>query len=270
MSTKPGAVLLATLVVTGLLLRALDGSTKAPAANLILNTVYAPFFAVRSWVLEQATLRAENVRLRHLLAEMSWKAQKGEEHEREALRLRTLWDLPLGHEPTIHIGRVVGWDRRGGHEEVIVDRGSSGGITQYAPVITEDGVAGRVRLVTSDFARVQLMIDPGCRVAVRDVRSGVLGVVRMRGPGLVMDRVAVESDVMLGDTLVTAGIGGIFPAGLLVGKVAEVRKPGASLLAEVDVQAAANLSRLDYLFFLESQAELPLDAPYDAEGEKGP
>jgi rod shape-determining protein MreC len=270
MTSRPGAVLLATLVVTGLLFRALGESTKSPVANIILNTAYAPFFAVRSWALEQATLRSDNVRLRQLLAEMSWKAQQGEEHAREALRLRSLWDLPLGHEPSIHIGRVIGWDRRGGHEEVIVDQGASGGIAQYAPAITEEGVAGRVRMVTSDFARVQLMIDPGCRVAVRDVRSGVLGVVRMRGEGLVMDRVAVESDVVLGDTLVTAGIGGIFPAGLLVGTVIDVKKPGASLLSDVQVLSAAHFNRLDYLFFLESQTQLPLDAPHEMEGEDNP
>lgn len=270
MISRPGGVLLVVLVAAGLLLRVLDASTKAPVANLFLSSVYSPFVAVRSWATEQATLRAENARLRHLLAEMSWKAQRGDEYAREALRLRSLWDLPLGHDPGIHVGRVVGWDRRGGHEEVIVDRGATGGIRQYAPAITEEGVAGRVRMVTSDFARVQLLIDPGCRVAVRNTRSGVLGVVRMKGGGLFMDRVSVESDVVAGDTLVTAGIGGIFPPGLLVGWVLDVRRPGASLLSEVDVQAAVHFNRLDYLFFLESSTSLPTGAPYDMEGEDNP
>jgi rod shape-determining protein MreC len=270
MSSRPGAVLMATLVAAGLLLRVLDTSTKSPVANLMLNTVYSPFFAVRGWAQEQSTLRSENARLRHLLAEMSFKAQEGDEYAREALRLRSLWDLPFGRDPHIHIGRVVGWDRRGGHEEVIVDRGLSGGIRQYAPAITEDGVAGRVRVVTYNYARVQLLSDPGCRVAVRSTRSGVLGVVRMSGSSLIMDRVSVESDIAPGDTLVTAGIGGIFPAGLLLGFVGDVSKPAASLLADVSVQAAVRLDRLDYLFFLESQADLPPGAPYDLETETNP
>jgi len=270
MSSRPGTFLLATLVATGLLLRVLDSSTKAPLADLMLGSVYSPFFAVRGWAQEQATLRTDNARLRHLLGEMSYKAQIGDEYAREAMRLRGLWDLPLGQTPNLHIGRVVGWDRRGGHEEVIVDRGLSGGIRQYAPAITEHGVAGRVRVVTHNFARVQLLSDPGCRVAARCVRSGVLGVVRTKSGALIMDRVAVESDIVEGDTLVTAGIGGIFPAGLLVGTVTGVRRPTLSLLAEVDVQPAAQLQRLDYLFFLESQAQLPPGAPYEMETESEP
>lgn len=265
--SRPGAVLLVTFMATGLLLRALDSSTKAPVADLLLKTVYAPFMAARGWAEEQATLRSDNARLRQLLAEMSWKAQMGDEYEREAMRLRGLWDLPLSQTPSLHIGRVVGWDRRGGHEEVIVDRGVEGGIKQYAPAITEQGVAGRVGAVMNHFARVQLMTDPGCRVATRCVRSGILGVVRERDGRLIMDRVAVESDIVVGDTLVTAGIGGIFPAGLLVGYVTDVRKPPTSLLAEVDVQSAAELQRLDYLFFLDLGAELPPGAPYEVERE---
>jgi rod shape-determining protein MreC len=82
--------------------------------------------------------------------------------------------------------------------------------------------------------------------------------------------VAVESDIVAGDTLVTAGIGGIFPAGLLVGCVTDVRRPSASLLADVDVKSAVAFHKLDYLFFLESQAELPPGAPYEMEAETDP
>jgi rod shape-determining protein MreC len=116
-----------------------------------------------------------------------------------------------------------------------------------------------------DFARVRLLTDPACRVAVRNVRSGVLGVVRMKGDAhLQMDHVAVESDVQRGDKLVTAGIGGVFPEGLPVGTVTEVDRVATSLLLHVEVAPAAAFEKLDYLFFLESEDSLPPGAPYDA------
>jgi len=115
-----------------------------------------------------------------------------------------------------------------------------------------------------DFARVRLLTDPASRVAVRDSRSGVLGVVRMKGDShLQMDHVAIESDVQPGDKLVTAGIGGVFPEGLSVGTVTRVDRVAASLLLQIEVSPAAAIDKLDYLYFLESEDLLPPGAPYD-------
>jgi rod shape-determining protein MreC len=270
LSLRPGAALLAAFILAGLLIRVVDTRATLPLSNLFLKTAYAPFFAVRNWALEQVSLRGENARLRHLLAETAWLAQQGEQHAREAGRLRALLELPVGTDRQVYVAQVVGWDRRGGHEEVIVDRGQASGLSQYTPAITEQGVAGRVRLVTADFARVQLITDPACRVAVRSARAGVLGVARMGGNGqLIMDHVGVESDVKTGDTLVTAGIGGIFPAGLHVGTVTRTQRMEKTLLLNVEVKSSAQLDRLDYLFFLESDAPLPDGAPYDVEGQDG-
>jgi rod shape-determining protein MreC len=267
-SLRPGAALLAAFILVGLLIRVMDNRATLPLSNLILNTAYAPFFAVRNWALEQVALRTENARLRHLLAETAWLAQQGEQYAREALHLRALLEQPLATDRQVHVAQVMGWDRRGGHEEVIVDRGTADGLSLYAPAITEQGVAGRVREAMSDFARVQLITDPACRVAVRSVRTGVLGVARIGDDGhLIMDHVGVESDVKTGDTLVTAGIGGIFPAGLHVGTVTRTQRVEVSLLLTVDVKPAVQLDRLDYLFFLESDAPLPPGAPYDVEGQ---
>jgi len=267
-SVRPGVVLLGALIALGLLIRAVDAPTKQPVADVLLKTAYAPFFAIRNWALEQVALRRENARLRHLLAEATVQSQRRQRAEREAERLRVLLDQPLDPEGTLHIAQIVGWDRSGGHNEVIVDRGASGGISRYAPAITESGVAGRVRVVMDQFARVQLLTDPASRVAVRDARSGVLGVVRPRSRRhLIMDHVAIEADVKTGDTLVTAGVGGTYPVGLFVGTVRDVERISDSLLLNIRVQPAADLESLDYLFFLESEAPLPPGAPYDVEGD---
>jgi rod shape-determining protein MreC len=253
--------------MVGLLIRVVDSRATLPLSNLFLNTAYEPFFAVRNWALEQVSLREENVRLRHLLAETAWQAQQGEQYAREAQRLRALLERPVATDRQVLVAQVMGWDRRGGHEEVIVDRGTLDGLSLYAPAVTEQGVAGRVREAMEDFARVQLITDPACRVAVRSARAGVLGVARIGDEGhLIMDHVGVESDVKTGDTLVTAGIGGIFPAGLHVGTVTRTERIGVSLLLSVDVKPSVQLDRLDYLFFLESDAPLPEGAPYDVEG----
>ena len=267
-SLRPGVVLLGALIVLGLVVRVIDAPAKQPAADILLKTASAPFFAIRNWALEQVALRRENARLRHLLAEATVQARWGQQAVREVQRLRVLLDQPLEPEVQVHIAQIVGWDRSGGYNEVIIDRGASGGLSRYAPAITESGVAGRVRVVLDRFARVQLLTDPASRVAVRDTRSGVLGVVRPRGRrDLIMDHVAIEADVLTGDTLVTAGVGGTYPAGLLVGTVRHAERISDSLLLKVRVQPAADLESLEYLFILESEAPLPPGAPYDVEGD---
>jgi rod shape-determining protein MreC len=253
-------------VILGLTVRALDSSAKQPLANLLLRTAYAPFFAVRNLSLEFAALRGENTQLRQELAMAIWRAERNQQQAREAARLRALLDQPAASPWQIHVTRVVGWERRGDRNEVIVDRGEESGIRLYAPALSQTGVAGRVSAVMADFARVQLLLDPTCRVAVRDARSGVLGVVRI-GPDRVlhMDHVGVEADIMIGDSLVTAGIGGVFPEGLQVGQVIRVERVPKSLLLRVDVEPATGFDRIDYLFVLESETPAPPGAPYDLE-----
>jgi rod shape-determining protein MreC len=258
-------------MVFGVVIRVVDVRAKQPLANFILQSAYAPFFAVRSWAFELAALRAENARLRQALAEARVRAQRGVQYAREAEKLRALRDRPPGPnaDRPIQIARIVGWQNRSGREEVIVDRGRQHQITLFSPAITERGVVGKVREVMRKFARVQLLTDPACRVAVRDVRSEVLGVVRTDEDRLMyMDHVAVEADVKAGDTLVTAGHGGIFPAGLLVGTVTRVERVETSLLLRVEVELAAEFDKLDFLIFLEPEVEPPPGAPYEVEGSR--
>ena len=261
---RPGALLFVLAVSFGLFLRVIPATAKQPAANFLLQTVYAPFFAIRTLTHELFALGIENAQLRQGLADATWRWQQHEQYAREAVRLRALLDLPPVADHRVHVAQIVGWDRRGGSEEVIVDLGRTGSIAMYAPAVTEAGVAGKVIELLDNFARVQLLTDPACKIAVRDVRSGVLGVAKtgddMR---LHMEHVAVEADVEVGDTIITAGIGGIFPEGLPVGIVAAVTPGIAPLLLGVVIDPAVRFDRLDYLFFLEVSAPLPPGAPYE-------
>jgi len=261
---RPGAFLFVLAVGCGLFLRVIPATAKQPVANFILQTAYAPFFAIRNWAHELVALRIENAELRSGLAEATWRWQQHEQYAREAVRLRALLNLPSVADHRVHVAQIVGWDRHGGSEEVIVDLGREGSISMYAPAVTENGVAGKVIELLDNFARVQLLTDPACKIAVRDVRSGVLGVAKTGDDKqLHMERVAVEADVDVGDTIITAGIGGIFPEGLPVGTVQAVTAGAAPLLLGVEIAPAVRFDRLDYLFFLERSAPLAPGAPYD-------
>jgi rod shape-determining protein MreC len=262
---RPGTATVIVAVALGLLLRAFPAPVKKPVGDFFLRTAYVPFFALRNWATDVADLREENLRLKQVLAEASWRWQEREQFAREAERLRALLNRVENSPRTLRVGGIVGWERRGGRDELIVDMGRIHGIKIHTPVVTEAGLVGKVIDVMDRFARVQLLTDPACRVAVRDSRSGVLGVVRATQDRVLhMAHVGIEFDVVIGDSLITSGIGGIFPEGLHVGTVVEVTQPPDSLLKGIRVDPFAQLQKLDYVFFLHSNDPLPPGAPYSA------
>lgn len=154
---------------------------------------------------------------------------------------------------------VVARDGESGWWRTIrLNRGSRDGIETNDVAVTEAGLLGRVHEVSPHTADVLLISDPGCRIAVRCVRTGDFGL--MEGGGVasrdgVMDMflpaepgemtfISRESGIREGDEIVTSGLGGVFPQGFLVGRVARVQPARSGLYLNARIASAANLARL--------------------------
>ena len=156
------------------------------------------------------------------------------EAERENIRLRAM----LGYEPPPGYrtlpARVIGLDldplRGVAWISVGYDRGLLGG----EPVVTVRGLVGVVDQVESRQARVRLLRNENTPVSARVARSRVLGIVDW-DPGasrLRITKVPLHADMVSGDTLLTSGLGGVFPPGLLLGVVSDIEEPPDRLLKE--------------------------------------
>jgi rod shape-determining protein MreC len=119
------------------------------------------------------------------------------------------------------------------------------------PVVTNEGLAGRIDAVISDAARVQLITDPASSVNVHlrnantdaMVAGSVTGDIALE---LISQDVAVES----GDIILTSGLGGGFPSDLIVGQVVNVRRLPAELFQEATVQPAVDFTRLQIVLVI--------------------
>lgn len=187
--------------------------------------------------LELVRVRAENDRLRQLLA------------FQQAYPDRRL----LG-------ARVVGvrLDPKG-LQLVTIDRGAGDGVQRMMPVVVAHGVVGRVHSVSGSTADVLVLSDRNSSVAVRLERSRARANVRGTGsPDLARLEYALRSDDMQeGDVLVTSGTDGVFPRGLPVGRIANLKRTGQGLYQRADVAPAVDVTKLEEVLVITSFDRAP-------------
>jgi rod shape-determining protein MreC len=117
----------------------------------------------------------------------------------------------------------------------ILDAGTESGVGEGMAVISSDGLVGRILSASPGHSQMQTIADPDCRVSVLSSRSRSPGILHSAEGSGVFVEFSVTSDIRAGDSLVTWGAGGIFPRGLPVGKVVEVRKMPANVLRNARV-----------------------------------
>jgi rod shape-determining protein MreC len=151
--------------------------------------------------------------------------------------------------------QVVGWDPSGLFKAVIIDKGRSSGLTINMPVINADGVVGRLVSVSSNYSKVLLLIDQNSAVDCITQRSRDSGIVKGLSAKTIvyepsMDYVAKTSDIIVGDAVVTSGIGGIFPKGVPVGEVTDVKAPTDELFMAVKIKPSVDFSKLEEILVI--------------------
>ena len=149
---------------------------------------------------------------------------------------------------------VIARDIGGWWHTLRLGKGYLDGLGPNMAAITPDGLVGRTLDVTPRTADVLLISDPGCRVPVLLTRTGAFGVMAGRrqiptGATLCrVDFINKNLEIRVGDEVVTSGLGGIFPRGLLVGHVESVAMDASGLYQQADVAVQSDLGRLAHLF----------------------
>jgi rod shape-determining protein MreC len=137
-------------------------------------------------------------------------------------------------------------------ERVLVDKGASDGVFVGQAVLDSGGVFGQVARVEQLTSEVILLSDASHAIPVQVNRNGLRTIAVGTGDmnRLKLPYLSTSADVVVGDLLVTSGLGGGFPAGYPVGTVAEVKRDPAQSLADVEVKPAAALDRTREVMFV--------------------
>jgi rod shape-determining protein MreC len=154
-------------------------------------------------------------------------------------------------ESSYKAASVIGRDPSPFLHYVIINRGSNDGLERGMPVVTNEGLAGRIDAVISDAARVQLVTDAGSSVNVHLKNAGTDAVLVGSVTGdITLDLISQDATVDSGDLILTSGLGGAFPADLIVGQVVTVRKLPAELFQQAAVQPAVDFRRLQIVLVI--------------------
>ncbi len=232
-------------------------STGLEAAGAILKCVLGVRDTVRdSWnrYLDLVDVREENEELKKQLKEARFRLVLAAEDRAELVRLRDLLTIapPEGWK---NLGARVLAGRLGGNAalvSVIIGRGYLTGAIPGTPVMTADGVAGRVLRAGPTTATVLLLADPGSRVAVISQDNRVQGVLVGAGPlnPLELFFVSQNTSVSPGELLVTSGLDGAFPKGLAVARVISASPSDLSPFQAVRAEPLADLTNLEELLLI--------------------
>jgi rod shape-determining protein MreC len=237
------AVLLSSLLLV------LDRGTQTEVARALGSTLYAPVQGIAQGAQEMLVLRRENRQLRRVVATLNLERQRLLQARDERQEMRRLARFAVEHFPLLLPCEVVGRATDHLQDMLTLGRGAADSVRTDMPVTAYSGLVGRVRSVTRDRSLVETLASPEVAVSCRDQRSGIVGILRwVRGSQFGLDRVDAVEDVLVGDPLVTSGMGGIYPRGVPVGVVTRVENSLDGLFKQVEVRPYVDLNGLQDVF----------------------
>lgn len=247
---------LSVLVSLYLLIVASTGQLRRDPVGPLLLELMRPFAKVaqgaltgiRGWTTTYSDLMGaleENERLKRRVLELETERQKLHEADVTSRRLQNLLDLRDRIALKSIAANVIGSSASTWFQSLTLDKGERDGVQKGMAVVSAAGVLGQIVAVSARTAKVLLMTDPHSAVDVVCQRSRARGIVSGSLEGPIMKYVKRSEDVQRGDRLITSGLDGVFPKGVLVGQVETVQKKGQGLFQQVSVALAADPTRVE-------------------------
>jgi len=249
------------LLIVGILLLALGGYL-APISRVALS----PFISTQTWLASRylairdfltapqdvtrlsqlnSQLEAEVARLQSQIIEL-------QQENSELEVLSALLDFARTHAENEYItAAVIGRDISPFLHYIIINRGSDDGLRRGMPVVSSQGLVGRVAAVTAGGARVQLISDPDTAINVRIQPSGAEALLQGSITGdLTVEAIPQDANIQNGDLVLTSGLGGNYPPDILIGQISGVRQRPVELFQSATIEPVVDFSLLEIVLVI--------------------
>ncbi len=235
----------------------LIGSIIKPATGAVTAIVNSVRSSVTD-IAEIGSLRDTNRMLNQQIITLRAQVREVEALIQENQRLREMLDFKDTHSEFDLIGcSVVGKSPDNTSSIFIIDKGSGGGIVKNMPIVTSEGLVGQVIEVGSNWAKVLPLNDQRSSVSILINRTRDTGILKGDISFELTGSISPEAAVVEGDDVVTSGMGGIYPKGLFVGKITQIRTGDGQLLKDIKVEPAVDFNKVEEVFVLKYTEGLP-------------
>ena len=149
------------------------------------------------------------------------------------------------------LAQIVSYDANSDFRVLRINKGSGDGIKLQSTVVTSDGVVGYIYRLTDHFADILTIIDTNNRVDVLVQRTRSHGIVEgYRASKCLMKYVSQTDPVILGDEVITSGLGNVYPKGLRVGSVTRIERESYGITQQIEVTPAVDFTTLEEVVVL--------------------
>ncbi len=174
-----------------------------------------------------------------------------EEMRKENLRLKRLLSFTDEQPYNKIMAQVVGWDSANEFKVIRLNKGTKHGIRTMAPVVTDHGLVGYVYRATENYSDVLTILDQNNRVDIVVERTRTHGIVEgVFNFKCALKYITRNEPVEVGDKLITAGVGGIYPKGLKVGMITDITKENFGMTLSIEVVPSVDFDKLEEVLVL--------------------
>jgi len=244
-------------------LRKVQGLVVAMTAPGLEGLEYVGRSAKQLWLgyFYLVGVRRQNAELQRQLEEYKQRGVHFQEAEQALTRLEGLLDLKRQVALPVIGARVIAYDPTLWSRSAIINQGKAQGVKEGLPVLAPQGIVGRVVEVYPEYSKVMLIVDRKSSADAMVQRTRVRGMLKGKGGNRgSLEFVPKSADVQVGDLVLASGLVGLYPKGLVFGKVTAANKKNPGVFQEIEVTPSVDLSTLEEVLVVKV-ATLTLSEP---------
>lgn len=280
MALMMGVVLFITATFTVLTIGSRDVLPGNAAERLAISLV-APFQMIfsstSSWCADvwnvyfsTASTALENRELKNKLGAAMEARNRCRELELENSRLRRFMDFSRSSKRSLVAARVIARDPSPWARTIMINKGSRNGLSKGLPVLVSEGVVGQIVNVFNGYARVLLITDHNSSVDALVQSSRARGIVQGNNSDKCIFKYALRKDeIVPGDLIVSSGLDQVFPKGMRIGEVVDVKKENSELFQTIYLKTFVDFEKLEEVLVSKEIVEPPPPSGKGSEAGKG-
>lgn len=250
-----GTLTFVCLVGLAMLMRNGTIAQKQNVVDTLMSTLFFPAQSVVAKVTSVKDLDQENLNLKKENARLRLENDLLRQAKAEVVRLRRMVGFESPWTYPVSMAVVVGRNPGQYLTTLVINRGYKDGIHKDMPVFTPVGLVGRISKVFDGHAMIQLLSDPNLKVSVIAQRTRTVGILDSKDGEHLQSMMPSHADLRMGDTLVTSGLGGVFPKGIRVGVLTGVSGSDIEVVRYGNVRPMQDPTLLEEVFVIHKEPD---------------